>query len=187
MKKIIFTAILVVVFAAQWVAPLKMIYDNENVITQGKAYKFKTQPIDPSDPFRGKYIVLNFELNSIPAPDLGWKYDDDVFLVVDEDSLGFARVASVAKAKPTETHNFVKAKTGNYINGKLHYRLPFNRFYMNEKKAYSAEVLYREAQTDSLPNNSYALVFIKEGRAVLADVLINNKSVTTIKPPSKQK
>ncbi|MES2486246.1 MAG: GDYXXLXY domain-containing protein, partial [Bacteroidota bacterium] len=47
--------------------PLKMVYDNHNVETEGIVFKFKTEPVDPSDPFRGKYITLEFESDSIYA------------------------------------------------------------------------------------------------------------------------
>jgi uncharacterized membrane-anchored protein len=46
---------------AQWFVPAQMIYDQEQVLREGKTYHFKTAPIDPSDPFRGKYITLSFE------------------------------------------------------------------------------------------------------------------------------
>jgi uncharacterized membrane-anchored protein len=50
-------------------APLKMVYDNEMTIRQGTVYKFKTQPIDPSDPFRGKYVSLDFGDNRYAVKD----------------------------------------------------------------------------------------------------------------------
>jgi uncharacterized membrane-anchored protein len=181
MKKVILTALLLVVFAAQWIFPLKMIYDSENVIANGKAYKFRTQPIDPSDPLRGAYITLNYEIQSFKTLEEDWVYGDDVYVSLTEDSLGFARVSAISKNKPANTTNFVVAKTRSYYKGLLNFQLPFNRFYMNEKKAYDAELAYLKVNRDSLPNNSYALVFVKEGKAVLADVLINGTSVAELK------
>ncbi|OEJ99084.1 hypothetical protein A8C32_07870 [Flavivirga aquatica] len=48
---------------------------------------------------------------------------------------------------------------------------------MEESKAYDAEVAVRKAQQDSLPNNTYALVYVKNGEAVLEDVIINEISI----------
>ena len=44
---------------------------------------------------------------------------------------------------------------------------------MEESKAKPAEDAYRKAQRDTIPNNTYALVYIKEGKAVLENVIIN--------------
>ncbi len=52
---------------AQWIVPGKMVYDSENTIAEGTLYKFKTAPVDPSDPLRGKYVTLRLsgEFSSI--------------------------------------------------------------------------------------------------------------------------
>lgn len=43
---------------------------------------------------------------------------------------------------------------------------------MNETKAYDAELAH--AQQDSLPNNTYALVYVLNGMGVLDNVFIND-------------
>ena len=48
---------------------------------------------------------------------------------------------------------------------------------MEETKAYDAEVAVRNNQRDSIQNNTYALVYIKNGEAVLNDVIINDMSI----------
>ena len=60
----------------------------------------------------------------------------------------------------------------------VHFDLDFDRYYMDEYKAKPAEDLYRKnnRRNDSL-NTTYALVAIKDGEAVLKDVLINEKSI----------
>jgi len=40
--------------------PAKMIVDQQGVFNEGTAYKFKCQPVDPNDPFRG----LNFNYSN---------------------------------------------------------------------------------------------------------------------------
>ena len=47
---------------------------------------------------------------------------------------------------------------------------------MNENKASNAEVTYAESMTDE-KNKTYALVAVKNGEAVIKDVLINDISV----------
>ena len=62
---LILLGVFVLVALMQLFVPANMIWSREKVLNEGKIYKFKTAPIDPNDPFRGKYISLNFEQNAI--------------------------------------------------------------------------------------------------------------------------
>ena len=172
----------VIMCFAQWLIPGKMIYDSETVITEGTPYKFKTEPIDPSDPFRGKYITLNFEATSIVIADSGsWESGEDVFITFTTDSAGFAKASGIFR-EPPDTEAFLKT-TVSYFNTyeqfEVFYNIPFDRFYLEESKASQAEQLYWQAQTDTV-QVAYGLVTIGKGQAVLTDVMINDKSVLEI-------
>ena len=169
----------IVVVVAQIFVPAQMIFNKETIITTGKAYKFKTQPVDPSDPFRGKYINLNYEINSFVTADTLWERKDKIYIYLDTDSLGFAKVDEISRIPLNLTKDFIIAEVGwyNKIEEELNFNLPFNRYYMEETKAYDAEVAVRNNQRDSLPNSTYALVYIKNGKAVLNDVIINEISI----------
>jgi len=172
----------VVMCFAQWLIPGKMIYDSETVIVEGTTYKFKTQPIDPSDPFRGKYITLNFEANSIvTAQNAHWESGEDVFITFTTDSAGFAKASGVFRERP-DTESFLKTSVNyynTYENFEVFFNIPFDRFYLEESKASQAEQLYWQAQSDTL-QVAYGLVTIGKGQAVLTDVMINDKSVINI-------
>jgi len=174
MKTIHIFIVFILVAAAQLILPAQMIFNQENILKTGTAFKFKTQPVDPSNPFKGKYIYLNFEANTIKTIDSTWSRHEPVFVSVVEDSLGFAMVDKVTRAKPIKG-NFINAKVSYYSSYDKTLRLdyPFNEFYMNETKAYDAEIAHANAQNDSIPNNTYALVFIKEGQTVLDNVFID--------------
>lgn len=180
--KTIALPLFVVMCLAQWLVPGKMIFDSERVIDEGTVYKFKTQPIDPSDPFRGKYITLNFDANSIILPDsTGWVNGEEIYVTFTTDSTGFAKVLGISRAEP-ETDNYLKT-TVSYFDSwnkyELYFNLPFNRFYLEESKASEAEQIYWKAQRDSA-QVAYGLVTIGNGHAVLTDVMINDKSVVEI-------
>jgi uncharacterized membrane-anchored protein len=168
---------------AQWVVPAKMIYDSEHVISNGNIFKFKTQPIDPSDPFRGKYITLNFESNFIKLKDtVKWQAGQEIFVTFTTDSAGFA-IAEDLFSTPPDTESFLRT-TVDYINDyqgepKLWFTLPFDRFYLEESKASQAEQLYWQAQRDST-QVAYGLVSIGKGSAVLTDVILNDKPIVEI-------
>ena len=187
-KKLLLTAFILVALVQLYV-PAKMIWDKENVIETGIEYKFKTAPIDPSDPFRGKYITLNYDENTAIVSDgQDWELGESIYVSLTTDNLGFAKIKSVSKTKPTDNESFIKAKvrfsSGNSSN-KLTIDYPFDRYYMEESKAYNAELIYRQSQQDT-NQVTYALVSIKNGDAVLKDVLIGGTSIREIVKENQQ-
>lgn len=170
----------VIVALVQLFVPAKMIFNRENILETGKEFKFKTAPIDPNDPFRGKYIRLSFEDVTVPiASGDSWAWDEEAFISLTIDEDGFAKISSVSKIKPTDNPDFVKAKvsypSGTFAN-KISIVYPFDRYYLEESKASEAERTYTESQRDTT-KITYALVNIKNGDAVLKDVVINGKSI----------
>lgn len=175
------TSLFAVMILAQWFIPLKMIFEQESVLKTGTVYKFKTQPIDPTDPFRGKYITLRFEEDTFLSDStVQFQSGEDVFVGLKKDEEGFAVIESVSRDKPTTTSEFVQAKTGYADSGgSVQIRYPFNKFYLEESKAADAERAYWEANSDST-QIAYALVNIKDGNAALKDVIINGKSIVDL-------
>ena len=173
--------IFIILAVVQISIPAQMIFSRESILKSGTAYKFKTQPIDPSDPFKGKYIFLNYDLDSAEAKDENWQRHQDVYVSIANDSLGFVKAVAVHKEIPLQG-DFVQAKVRWFSasNGVLEFSFPFNEFYMEESKAYDAEVAHREAQRDSIPNNTYALVYVKDGEAVLDNVFINDIPIAKV-------
>jgi len=175
MKTIHIFILFIIVAGAQLFIPASMIFKQETILETGTAFKFKTQPVDPSDPFKGKYIYLNYEVNSIASTDSSWVSGETMFLAIAKDSLGFVRATNAFRDNP-KSGDYIKATVEWYDNNQneLRFSFPFNEFYMNETKAYDAEVAHRTAQNDTIPNNTYALVYVKDGEAVLDNVFIND-------------
>ncbi|HEX5111355.1 MAG TPA: GDYXXLXY domain-containing protein [Saprospiraceae bacterium] len=167
--------------AIQWFVPLSVIVGHEKVLADGKVFKFKTQPVDPSDPFRGKYITLRFEETSFPVDtSLNISNGDDIFVLIEEDGDGFAKITDIKTEKPEHTENFINAKAGYVVdNNNVEVEYPFERFYLEESKASEAERAYWEANRDST-QTTYALVAVRNGTAALKDVMIDDKSVTEV-------
>src|SRR5690606_10628076 len=87
------------------------IFDREDVLETGTEYKFKTAPIDPSDPFRGKYITLKYENNTKNVKDKDyWADRESVYVTFFTDDNGFAGIGTISKEKPSNTQNFLKTK-----------------------------------------------------------------------------
>ncbi|MHA7058643.1 GDYXXLXY domain-containing protein [Aquimarina sp. M1] len=172
--KIMYLLILFVVLAlAQIYVPTQMILGSEDILNSGVAYKFKTRPIDPTDPFRGKYITLQYEMNHFETNDTTYVVGEEIYIYLKNDDKGFAEVSEISKTSLESEADYVTARVTYYYKNKVNFQLPFNIFYMEETKAYDAELAYTRANRDSRLDNVYALVYIKDEDVVLKDVFIN--------------
>ncbi|MFD0964806.1 GDYXXLXY domain-containing protein [Pseudofulvibacter geojedonensis] len=179
MKTIHIFLIFISLALVQLFIPYQMIAGKEAVLKEGKKYKFKTRPVDPTDPFRGKYITLRYQETSIKTKDSTWNRGDDVYVKL-KDSLGYATIDKISKNEFANSDNYVKAKVNwyNLTSGKLNFDYEFDRYYMDENKAYEAEITSMSVLRDSIPeNDTYAVVYVKNGKAVLADVMIDEVSI----------
>lgn len=178
-KKIIFISFALLVFLQLW-TPAAMIWNREAILKTGKVFKFRCAPVDPNDPFRGKYIILGFDENSLQQQEeLKWQSGETIYVQMKNDSAGFAKIYAVHKTKPGNQTDFIKAKVdyfSNDSNNEVFIAWPFNRFYLEESKAYAAEQEYVKSLADS-NNITYALVKVKNGDAVLENVFINDKPI----------
>ena len=180
MKKITLI-LLVATFLFQWFVPFNMIMQQENILKEGTPFKFETQPIDPNDPFRGKFVVLNYKANSIEVADgQQWTRGEPVFVRIQNDANGFAEIVSLEKIAPIDDNQYIKA-TINRVWGKnpvqVSVRYPFERFYMEESKAPKAEAMFRDLWRDS-STTVYGLVVVHQGAAALEDVLVDGVSIS---------
>ena len=178
-KNIIITLFLFVALAQLFV-PSQMIYNQEDILNTGKIVKFQCEPIDPNDPFRGKFITLRFKESAIKVKNLKeWNSNETIFATIETSKDGFAKIKSISRTEPTDNSTYLKLKI-NYITeyegNKIYLDFPFNRFYMNENKAKNAEIAYAESTVDST-KTAYALVATKNGEALIKDVLIDNISI----------
>lgn len=178
-KNILIVFLFVVI--AQLFVPSQMIYKQEDILNMGKIVKLQCEPIGPNDPFRGKYITLNFKETEIKISNSkDWKNNETVYAKIATSKDGFAKIESVSKTEPTDNSIYLKLKVdyiNNYNNKKtMNLVFPFNRFYMNENKSKNSEKVYAESTIDTT-KIAYALVATKNGQAVIKDVLIDNISI----------
>ncbi|MCG8310671.1 MAG: GDYXXLXY domain-containing protein [Cytophagales bacterium] len=183
-NKSVLLGLFILVAVAQIYVPASMIMEREDVLKKGKLWKFKTRPIDPNDPMRGKYITLAYENNVYKIPgDSTFFSGQEVFVVLKEDENGYSTIDKVEIDRPPADAEYVKAEIW-YVNyyedtARISIRYPFDRFYMEEYKAPEAERLYNEFSRDST-TVTYAVVKIKDGEAVLEDVVVDGVSIAEI-------
>lgn len=178
---------LILLIAVQLAVPFSMIQKKESILRNGEVFRFKTRPIDPADPFQGRYVRLWFQDDYIPwmkdhEHDL--KRNEPIFAIIEVDNDGFVYFTDWSRERPATGHYLKTRYTGarrdwNSQNRTSDYRglrvaLEFNRFYMDEAKAPRAEKLAREATRNT---NCWASVRIFEGEPALEDVFAEGQSL----------
>ena len=161
---------------AQLAVPASMILKRERVLAHGQAFKFRTAPVDPYDAFRGRYVALGFDGNSVAAPP-GHEFarGQTVHVRLEEDADGFAKLAEILRDRP-DAAPYLTTKI-RYVGGNLvHLHLPFDRFYMDENEAPAAEGVYRQNSVRS-NRNAYVQVRIEKGFAVLEDLYVDGTPI----------
>jgi uncharacterized membrane-anchored protein len=68
---------ILIIVALQTAALGYMIYDRLSVLNSPEVITLKVKPVDPSDPFRGDYVILNYDISTIGTADVA---GDDKFV-----------------------------------------------------------------------------------------------------------
>ena len=176
----------IAVAMVQVAVPVSMIARREATLRLGRAYKFRTAPVDPYDAFRGRYVWLGFEQNQAR-----WNGGTEAvpkskaYALVEEGVDGFAVIRAVGP-QPPKSGDYVKVEQvyrGWGTNSALvHFALPFDRFYMEETAAPKAERVYwqqgnRRGQTN---HNAFATVRIRDGNAVLENLYVDGRPIAEL-------
>ena len=161
---------------------------------KGIALRFPVTVYDPYDPMRGRYVRLSLTTGrDIVLPkknrDLDFRYRQKVFAVLDIRGESPKIVDLVAERKeippgafflPVQYLSFNRdydTKTRKYLKtGKHHVRLPFERFYLNERKAPKAEKLLQKRNTKA----ELLVIVYPDGVYQVKDLFINGSSVRSL-------
>lgn len=191
-RKIIFIIFLFVALI-QLAVPAKMIFDSENVITKGETFKFQLNPVDPNDPFRGKYMTLNFKENEFKIDSCSQIGYADAFIEIYTGPNGLAKIKNVSFDKPSSEKNFLKAQV--YCDHYKHFQnqkhepeksyskyvitYPFKRFFMNELGIQETEKKLRTILRDTT-QIAYGEVSIQNGQSRLTAIKIDGTDISQL-------
>jgi uncharacterized membrane-anchored protein len=188
-------ASLVALSLAQLAAASWSIVRYESILATGTPFKIRTEPIDPSDPFRGRYVAVRPAIviaKPIAAETerLLLQRGDDVktYVTLAPDADGFARVADVVRQPPATgdyleidgvTSNFTPRadKPGESEVTGYTISFSFNRYYMNEAAAPMAESKYLEASRRNAEARAWLNVRVKDGTAVIEGLVIDGAPI----------
>jgi uncharacterized membrane-anchored protein len=175
--------LLLLLFVVQWIIPGGLIHRHQSTLEHGTAYRFQTAPVDPVDPFRGRYVALDFEAAWVGVP-RGRDYvvGQRMYapIVVNRD--GHARLLPPLPEAPSEG-DYLRVRVGWQDQNRLRLQLPFDRYYMDEGLAPEAERLYwsgnlpgtRDEEEPQRP--AYVVVRVRGGHAVIEELYIDELPV----------
>jgi uncharacterized membrane-anchored protein len=174
----------------QIAVPATMVVEHQRTIAAGKPWRFQTAPVDPNDPFRGRYVRLGFAAarDAIPMANSGMIYiapDTRMYAELAAGSDGFAHLVRLHEERPAG---------GDYLDvfvrnmrspddrkdksqpAAAFVRLPFDRYYLPEDRAQAVEREYAEAARGAR-DNTYAEVRVRAGHAALTALVLNGNPV----------
>jgi uncharacterized membrane-anchored protein len=153
----------------QLAVPGSLIWKREHTLRQGHIWKFRTAPVDPIDAFRGRYVALNFEIESqeiIPPPNLG--YRQAVFVTLRQNGEDFAEIDQVSTSKPVGDDFFEAQLTGKTVS------MPFDKYWVTERDAPAAETAYRNLSRRG-QQNAFVTVRVFRGDAAIEQLYLDNQ------------
>lgn len=179
MKRTLLLGLLMLAALAQLAAPGWMIWTHERVLQQGHVFKLKTAPVDPYDAFRGRYVRLSYEQETVKWTPGDWQSGEPVYVQLTEGTDGFATVTKLSREKLPGDETFVATLlwvgSRNTLQ-EIHLQFPFDRFYVEESKAPRIERDYRE-HSSRKTQDAYVTVRVHDGTAVIENLYIDNRPI----------
>ncbi|WP_251357823.1 GDYXXLXY domain-containing protein [Kangiella sp. TOML190] len=170
----------IIVFLVQLFVPAYMIAEQQQTLKHGELYKFKIRPIDPYDPFRGRYVTLSFDAErdafvldgEKDSPPL--QRNDWVYAKLIKDQEGFAKFSGLTLAPPSNGNDYLRLQVRyRSSNDQYHINIPFDRYYAPDNKAYAIETNVRQRTRRNSDDQVYVAVKIRKGKGTIEDLLIN--------------
>jgi len=176
MRKKLIIGFFVSVVMIQIAVPVSMIVKREAALKHGMVFRFETQPIDPYDAFRGRYVALRVRVNSVPAPQgVKLRYGQRVYAQLFTDKNGFAQVSQITMHKP-ESSDYLTATVSSPARNIVWLDLPIDRYYMQENAAPRAEEIYRQHSRRNA-QDAYVVVRVKDGFAVIEGLYVGGQRI----------
>lgn len=167
-----------IVAVTQLAVPAWMICEREWTLRQGQLFKFKTQPVDPADAFRGRYIWLRLEPESVAMRSGNdWGANQKAYAVLGTDTNSFAAVLRLEKNAPADRPALpVRISWCDAKQGKAYIRWNLDRYYMTEDQAPAAERAYRE-HSRRTNQTCFVTVRVRGQSAVIENLFIANQPI----------
>jgi uncharacterized membrane-anchored protein len=159
-KKLInlFIVFLIILFVI-----ISFISYNEWPMLTGNKIVLATQPVDPFDPFRGQYMIINYEISNLKNTE-EFEEGDKIYVLLEEDNENIWRFKKSLRVKPLKG-DFIKGEVENAMRGNINVR-------------YGTEQFFFERHADVPTTNITVEVSVtNSGRAIFSQLLQHGKPV----------
>jgi uncharacterized membrane-anchored protein len=152
------------------------IFRSELALRTGEAFRFRIQPVDPVDAFRGRYVAIRFAIDRAPvADDLELGPKKRVFVPIEIDADGFAILGRADVERPAGGP-YLRLRTGGIYpdeegNRFVWVSMPFRRYYMDEDLAPKAERAVWGGPRGQ--REAYVSVRVRDGVGVIEDLYVD--------------
>jgi uncharacterized membrane-anchored protein len=154
-----------------------MIWRQEQTLRTGHVFKFQTEPVDPIDAFRGRYVALRFRSERIPLNCFAEAQSHDrLYAQLAANPEGWAEIARLSRTPTPDSF----AVTVQWVaDQEIHLTFPFDRYYLEEKQAPRAEEAYRanNRRNDKNQHSTYVTVRVLNGHAALENLYLDDLSI----------
>jgi len=152
--------------------PLVIIYQSENILENGHRHKIKLRGYDPFDPFRGKYLRLNYD--NMISGDETIREGEKAYITLKKDSDGFSEFDYAFHDEPSHTDYF-EAEVLYAGGGMIEFKMDnITKYFINENKAKKAEYVIMDF-TQNKPNDIYVAIRVYDGHCRLEDIFVEEK------------
>ncbi|MFZ5554949.1 MAG: GDYXXLXY domain-containing protein, partial [Bacteroidota bacterium] len=133
-----------VIIAALICLPLYFILRSESMLSEKEnIYRFRPFRLcEPAEIMRGDYLTIDFP-RFIEFKHSGKKgRGEEVYVVVERDSAGYAYFDYATDEKPESNNYFTTKVTGGGWENNVMIKIPFERYFLSEDNSKLAEKLY---------------------------------------------
>jgi hypothetical protein len=142
-----------------------LVWRSEATLESGRAYRFRTEPIDPVDLFRGRYVALRFPTTSLPQVEAPpFTEGDAAWARISGGADGFAEFISLHH-QPPEDWDALEVEIVSANRTRTPVRPSFDRFYMDEDEAPALE-----ARARATGGPTWVVIRVRNGRGVVEDI-----------------
>lgn len=176
---------------AQFLVMFFWVLKSDYTLHNGTVYKFRLRGYDPYDPFRGKYLRIQFKENimNVYEESLVMAHKKEVYASFSVDNEGFAVPVAISKSKSEASLKveivYLEVDSLSNEQHKIQIYYPFDKVWMNQEECPVAERIINNALNKN--QNVYALVSIKNGDGVLIDVEVDGISIKTLVKEEKKR
>jgi hypothetical protein len=170
-----------IVVIVQLAVPSMMILNYENILNNGKIYKFELVTLIPKDTFRNKSPYIYFKESAFKNDTTKkWKRGEEIYVWIAKNSTdNFIQFNKISREFPNSI-DFIKANISSIKDDSIALSFPFDKYIEVEPNLSKIKTLFKSSSTDST-FKCYALVSIINGTALISDVVFNNKPIKEIK------